>query len=358
MAKLTGGKWMIAAALLALVCGRAYAGEAFKTVPMWVHVHQKLEGDDGTETAANIVQWLKKENYKGIMFSPHANYISFEEYRYIVDPLNADGFLVLAARELNVAREVKEDAKILCHVNALSDTRTPAVMDASPWTGDMPGLMTEMEREGAVVIWNHPWSCPAWSANPEIFHGIEFFNDFGPGYEEGKTFAVAHNAYLNSLRSGARPFVVSGIDMHLMSQTVLGEFTTYAYPDEFSRASLLEAFRRGRLVAAFNARMIELNERPDIQTRTAPAGGLAITGTAAAKFYNGYKPELVLYKNGEPYAPVKAPSFTRREKKVKGYTLYDFSFTIEPDAAADACFVFEIPHYVMSSPYCLAPEMK
>jgi hypothetical protein len=347
--------WVAVFALCAArLCGAAEPGSGFQVVPMWAHVHQKLNGDDGTEAAASIVQWLKDEHYKGILFTPHANNISFEEYRSIVDPLNTGDFLVLAGRELNVAREVKEDGKILCHVNALSDVAAPAVMDASPWAEDLPGLMAELDREGALYIWNHPWSCPAWSANPELFKGIEFFNDFGPGYIDGVTYEVARTAYLDALRAGARPFVVSGIDMHMMSQTVTGEFITYAFPDTFTRESLLAAMHSGHLVAAFNARLLALNQRPGIRTRTTPDGDLHISGTAATRFYNGYKPELIIYKNGDDFEPAEPAVFTRRDKKSKGYSVYDFSFTVSADPGAKTCFSFEIPHYIMSSPYCLA----
>ena len=187
-----------------------------------------------------------------------------------------------------------------------------------------------------------------------MFQGIEFFNDFGPGYVDGVTYNVAHRAYMDALRRGARPFVVSGIDMHMMAQTVTGEFTTYAFPDEFTRESLFQAMRAGHLLALFNARLMGLNERPHVNPAPAPDGKLTITGAAATKFYNGYAPELIIYKNGDPFTPAAPATFDQRGKK-GGYTVYDFSFTVPADPDAVACYVFEIPHYLMSSPYCLAP---
>jgi hypothetical protein len=145
--------------------------------------------------------------------------------------------------------------------------------------------------------------------------------------------------------------------MHVMSQTVFGEFTTYVFPDEFTPGSMLQALHAGHVIAAFNARLFGLNRRPSVATVPVPAGdAYEIKGAVGVKAYNGYKASLTIYKDGGTYTPPAAPVFTRRDKKSKGYTVYDFSFTLAAAPGESSCYVFEIPHYVMSSPYCIAAE--
>ena len=336
----------------ARACAQASAADTFLTVPIWVHVHTNLAGDDGSESPASTAAWLRANGYQGVMFAPHAVNVNIPEYRRIALEQNTDDFLVIPAREISVNVQVAEEGRVMCHMNAFGPADDPRKKDKQYSDDQLPELLQALRtEEAATVIFNHPWSCRRWGDSAALFDGIELFNDFGPDYESGEAFETAKSAYLKALKSGKNIFVVSGIDMHVMGQTVLGEFTTYVFPDEFDNEALAEAIRSGHTLAAFNSRLFKINMRPSLEPVALPGGAFEIKAAVGTKFYKGFKPELVVYRNGEEYTP-PALEFEKRDKKKGAYSVYTLSFSDTLAPGDTACYVFEIPHYMFSSPYC------
>ncbi len=143
-----------------------------------------------------------------------------------------------------------------------------------------------------------------------------------------------------------------------MAQTKLGEFTTYVFPDEFNRDSLVSAIRYGSTIAAFNLKIFSLNIRPSIEPVTVSGGGFEIKGTVGLIKYFSFKPSINVYKDGIEYVPPVQVTFNRTEKKQEKYSLYDFYFTDKLALGVSACYVLEVPHYMISSPFCFTATNK
>ncbi len=327
----------------------ANSSSAFQIVPVWVHVHTDFPGDGGGESIPKIVGYLKSKGYKGVIFTPHSSRLIFKDFKAEAERYNTADFSVIAGREIIASKNESDDeGVVMCHINALSGIADPPVLDHKYDVDQKEALLAELGKEKAVNIWNHPWSCKQWGSSPEVFDGIEFFNDI----QSVDNYNMEKGFFLNAMKSGARPFVVSGIDMHVLVQTTLGEFTTYILSDELNSISLEKAIRNGNTIAAFNAKLFGINERPSNIPRTIDNNEFKIEGTFGLKAGNGQKASMIVYKNGEPFSPTYAVSFERGEKKRKGYATYDFSFGDVIKPGGTSCYVFEIPRYVVSSPFC------
>ncbi len=340
--------------LLILSSATAYASasdgaSSFIIVPVWVHVHTNFKGDGGSESIPKIVDYLKSKGYGGVILTPHSARLTFKDFKTEAEKYDASDFAVIAGREVIASKdEGDDDGIVMCHINAVSGIPDPPVLDHKYEAGQRDALIADLKKENAVYIWNHPWACKQWSPSPELFDGIEFFNDI----QSVDNYNAEKGFYINALKKGAHPFVVSGIDMHSLVQATIGEFTTYILPDEFNSASMVKALRNGNTIAAFNAKLFKISERPSNTIRNAAGNEFSIKGTLGLKVGLGPKASMIVYKNGEVFTPKNPVTFERGEKLQKGYVTYNFSFgdKIEPGAAS--CYVFEIPQYVVSSPYC------
>ncbi len=328
----------------------------FETVPIWFHVHAKQPGDDGGETVKDIAEYLKTKGYRGVVYTPHSYGLSFPAFRASVDAENTADFIAVPGREIATLTEDDTGMRVMCHLNAVSDAADAEVLDLKYKQEQIRELLAKLDAEKAFYVWNHGWACRQWTSLAGLFDGIELFNDIGPGYVNGESYDFEKGEYLGALKNGKKLFVVSGIDMHVMAQAALAEFTTYVFPDEFSRASLVSAIRAGHTIAAYNAKLLSLNARPSISPVTATENTFEVKGSVGLNSYNGFKPSLNIYKDGEKHEPEQPVSFTRGKKNTKGYVAYDFSFGDRLAAGESACYVFEIPHYMVSSPYCFASE--
>ncbi len=366
--KLTGGIASLAFVFLSLMfaCScvavalekKAEPAEArvFETVPIWFHVHAKQPGDDGSETVKGIADYLKAKGYRGVVYTPHSHGLSFPAFKELVDAENTADFITVPGREIATLTEDDTGMRVMCHLNAVSDAADPAVLDIIYKEDRIREVLAKLDEEKAFYVWNHGWACRQWTSLGGLFDGIEMFNDIGPGFINGESYNFERSEYLDALKNGKKLFVVSGIDMHVMAQAALAEFTTYVFPDEFSRASLVSAIRAGHTIAAYNARLYSLNARPSVAPATAAGNTFEIKGSAGLNSYNGFKPSFNIYKDGEKYTPGSPVLFMRGAKRHKGYITYDFSFGDTLAAGGSACYVFEIPHYMISSPYCFATE--
>jgi predicted metal-dependent phosphoesterase TrpH len=328
---------------------------AFRIVPIWFHVHTNLPGDDGGESPRSIADYLKPKGYQGVVLTPHGQTLTSPAFIAAADEQNKPDFIVARGRE--ICTNVSDEGRVMCHMNTVGDMENPPELDLKYDAGQLPALVKELENENTVYIWNHPWSCRQWEGSAALFKGIEFFNDIGPGYISGESYNFEKSMYLGALKSGHKIFVVAGIDMHNLIQAALGEFTTYVFPDEFNRESLVAAIRNGGTIAAFNAKINFLNMRPSLTPRAVAGNEFEIKGAFELKTQNGPKPALVVYKDGVEYTPRVPARFVRTgAKNRKGFIPYELSFGGALAAGESACYVFEIPHYMFSSPYCLVAE--
>jgi hypothetical protein len=346
--------FLISVALLSSAAGAhaatgASGSASFQIVPVWVHVHTNFTGDGGSENIPKIVSYLKSKGYKGVIFTPHSARLTFKDFKAEADKYNTADFSVIAGREVIASKnEGDDDGIVMCHLNVVSGIPDPPVLDHKYDANRRDDLIAELRKENAVFIWNHPWGCKQWGPSPEVFDGIEFFNDI----QSVDNYNMEKDFYLKALKSAARPFVVSGIDMHSLVQTTLGDFTTYILSDEFNSASLEKALRNGSTIAAFNAKLFRINERPSNSPRAVDGNEFKIEGALGVKVGTGPKAAMIVYKNGEVFTPENAVSFERGEKAQKGYTTYNFSFGDKIKPGGVSCYVFEIPQYVVSSPFC------
>ncbi|MFA6449087.1 MAG: hypothetical protein WCX65_06465 [bacterium] len=332
----------------------AAAAEAagFRIVPVWFHVHSKFSGDDGSESTTNIAEWLKARGYMGVVLTPHSDGLSFPAFKAEAEAGNSHDFIVVTGREISTQNDKEFTDLVMCHLNAISDSDDPPALDRKYRSELLPGLIKELDAENAVYIWNHPWACKQWEQYSGMFKGIELFNDIGVDYQSGKNYNFNTGMYLSGLKRGEKQFVVSGIDMHTMLQATLGDFTTYIFPDEFNHDSLVSAIRNGYTVAAFNAKINSLNMRPSLAPVATAGNAFGIKGSVSLKMAGGPKPSIVIYKGGEKYMTQSPAILTRASKSSKGYSQFEFSFGDKLAPGESACYAFEIPHYMFSSPYC------
>ncbi|MFA6450138.1 MAG: hypothetical protein WCX65_11745 [bacterium] len=326
----------------------------FKIVPIWIHVHTNFEGDGGSEAIPKIIATIKSKGYQGVIFNPHSDDLNFPAFKKAVDAENGSDFLAVPGREIITNTTKTEKEHVMCHVNAISDSGDPAILDHKFKAEQLPELLGELKKENAFVIWNHPWGCHQWEQTPGSFNAIELFNDYGPDYQNGGNYDFNKRMYLSVLKGGGKMVAIAGIDMHVMAQTTLGDNTTYVFPDAFNRESLVSALRAGSAIAAFNAKILSLNMKPSQTPVVLTSDAFEVKGAIALKSYNGFKPSIVVYKNGVEFAPAVPATLTRGEKGAKNYFAYDFSFGDKLAPGATACYVFEIPHYIVSSSFCFA----
>ena len=328
--------------------------ETFEIVPIWAHVHTNSPGDDGS-SPKETVAFLKRKGYRGVLFTPHSGELNYANYKAEIDSLNSPDFITIPGREISTLNGADDNnERVMCHLNAITGAPSPAVLDNKYQRENLPDLIKDLDAEKSVYIWNHPWVCPMWEKYAGLFKGIEIFNEFGPGYADGSSYRFDTSNYLNELKKGNRLFVITGIDMHSLLQSSLGEFTAYVFPDKFTRESMIAAIRNGNTLAAFNAVVSEINMRPALSSRRLPGGSFEISGVVGLRIQNGPKPAFNIYKNGEKYSPRNPSSFERGKKDAKGYITYSFSFGDAVKSDEESCYVFEIPHYILSSPYCFS----
>jgi hypothetical protein len=326
--------------------------QPFQIVQIWFHVHENLPGDDGSESVKSIADYLKARGYRGVVITPHSAGLSFPDFKAAADEQNTSDFIVVPGREIATIAGTPDEEQAMCHLNAISGLENPPVLDLKYKIEQLPDLIAALDGENAVYDWNHPWTCPQWEQSAGLFKGIEIFNEFGPGYINGKSYDFDKRMYLSDLKKGLKVFVVGGIDMHVIAQATLGDFATYVFPDEFNRDSLVSAIRNGNTIAAFNAKIYSLNARPSLKSVAAAGNTFEIEGRVGLNSYNGYKPSLIVYKDGVEYSPSSPATFVRGKKNAKQYVSYEFSFGDNLAPGTSACYVFEITHFIISSPYC------
>ncbi len=351
---------VLAAASLAMIlfaaAARAADKPAFEIVPVWFHVHTNFHQDDGGETPEKIKNFIVPKGYRGIVFAPHSQDIDFPGFRAAVDAINTPDFIAVPGREISTLVGTTIENLIMCHLNAVSTVENPKDLD-NKFTGDeLPKVIAELDAEGAFYVWNHPWTCRQWEPRAATFDGIEFFNDFGAGYASGESYAFDKKVYFDALKSGKKVFAIGGIDMHTLMQATLGDFATYVFPDRFERDTFIDAFRAGHTIAAFNAKIESLSARPAFEPAAVGADGFEVRGAVSLKLLGGPKPVIVVYKDGDEFKPTIPAKLERKGKSVKSYTPYEFTFGDKPAPGATACYVVEIPHYMISSPYCFKSE--
>lgn len=353
-------KLIIAALLVAVLAVSVQFASANETsqandfliLPFWFHVHTSFYGDGGGETPASIAAYLKSKGYKGVVLTPHSKRLSFPDFKKAADEQNTADFITITGREIIAGAVSEDEARVMCHINAVSPSENPPVLDHKYEAEQLDNILSELDTEKAFYVWNHPWACSQWEPYVSRFNGIELFNDVGPGFANGASYDVERKYYLAALKNGTKLFVISGIDMHTMMQTQIGDYFTYVFPDDLTRDSVVAAFAAGHTFAAFNAKVRSLSARPAFKPYDAPGGAFSVSGTIDIKLLGGPKAKFILYKNGEEYAPSTPVSFVRGKKGAKGYTDFSFSFGDKLKPGESACYAFEIPHYMYSSQYC------
>ncbi len=333
--------------------------DGFVIIPIWSHTHTNLEGDDGSHAPSETKEYLQANKYGGVIFTPHTSArLPFPEIRRLADMLTETDFLAVGGREVSarVVREEDQEGKLMCHLNAVGDIDDILVRDGQFDSKELDALLAKLDEEGAYYWWNHPWTCPQWSPLANKFYGIEMFNNIGTGYADGSSYAMTRDAYLAALKGGKKLFVTSGIDMHMLAQTHFADFYTHVLADEFARESLKAGMLAGHTIAGFNAKLLFISARPSFKPAAAPGATFSVKGGVAIKTVAGVPPSLVVYKNGEEAAISAPPVLEKRGKAAKGYLSFELSFgdTLRPGETA--CYVFEIPRYMISSPYCYEAE--
>jgi len=334
--------------------------DGFAIIPIWSHTHTNLEGDDGSHAPSETKDYLRANNYGGVIFTPHTSArLQFPEIRRLADELTEADFLAVGGREVSarVVREEDQEGKLMCHLNAVGDTDDILVRDGQFDSKELDAFLAKLDEEGAYYWWNHPWTCPQWSALANKFYGIEMFNNIGTGYADGSSYAMTRDAYLAALKGGKKLFVTSGIDMHVLAQAHFADFYTHILADEFSRESLKAGMLAGHTIAGFNTKLLFISARPSFKPAAALGASFAVKGGVAIKTVAGVQPSLVVYKNGEEAATAAPAVLEKRGKAAKGYSTFELSFgdTLRPGETA--CYVFEIPRYMISSPYCYKAEI-
>jgi hypothetical protein len=350
--------WLLVAMVFSTGASRAAEGDSsgvsFEIVPIWSHVHSTIEGDDGSVSPDGIKKHMQSDGYKGLILTPHTREkLHFPEVREWADRLNAPDFVVVAGREVaaRVVTEVAQGERPLCHMVALGDSDDILARDNVFTDEQLTEQLAKLDEESAFYWWGHPWTCPQWIPYANLFYGIEMFN----GATEA-SYNVSKNAYFGALRSGKNLFVTSGIDMHVLAQALIGDYYTYVMPDEFTRKSLAEAMTAGHTIAGFNAKVLFINRRPSFEFAPVSDGNVTISGGLAIKPLPGVKLKLVIHKNGAEYTPSVPPELTLKGKSSKGYAPHEMKFSDTLTSGESACYVFEIPRHMISSPYCFKAE--
>jgi len=259
-------------------------------------MHDHSTASDGWKRPREVILWLRALGYKGAIFTDHNDLLieqgSFSAYQKMIESFGDDSFIVIGGMEISVAKwnpKTKKPLTTLCHIGDIGITiPDPYTYDPGLDWDRLPDVLNILGEQGSICILNHVKDCKVWAQWADKFDGFELFNDFSTTAQFHKNYVYQRDVYLNTFKSGGRLFVVAGIDLHLVQQSLIGQITTFVFTQSFTKEGILDAIRHGHTVAASNIREIEINIAPSIDTYDLSEDKFKIEG--AIKTVQGHVP--------------------------------------------------------------------
>lgn len=325
-------------------------------------MHDHSTASDGWERPKKVILWLRLLGYKGAVFTDHNDLLleesnDFYAYQRMIESFGDDSFVVIGGMEISVAKIDPKTGKpfpTLCHIGNIGITAPNPYIYNPKWDWDsLWFVLQELKKQGSISICNHIKDCRPWAPWAGDFDGFELFNDFSSTAQFHENYIFQRDAYLNILKKKQRLFVVAGIDMHLVQQSLIGRITTFVFPDTFSKEGILSSIRQGKTVAASNIEELSLNISPSLETSRLSDGKFKIEG--GIRVVKGHIPpkQVIVYKDGERYKTV-----ILRSKGPSHVLSQTFFFSFEDIVTESAsCYTLEVHEFMITSPFCFAKEV-
>uniref|UniRef100_A0A7C4R263 Polymerase/histidinol phosphatase N-terminal domain-containing protein n=1 Tax=candidate division CPR3 bacterium TaxID=2268181 RepID=A0A7C4R263_UNCC3 len=319
--------------------------ERFFIAKAFWHLHT-VYGDGHTVFVKSRVKMARDKDYDVVFFSEHSDkMLKKENYnRYVEDvqKYNTDGELVVFPGREIVVGTTKSN---FCHLNTFSFEKKPYMYSPDYSIDQLPEVLGILDAEGAFYVANHINTCPEWEDRLDLFHGMEFFNDF-PGE---KKMPYLKNLYIKHLNNGWRGFVVAGVDYHSYHENFFRtRNSTFILTKALDQQSIFDAIREGRTIATTDGIIVrELSLAPSLYKYVSKDKDL-IEIKGKLVFSRSLPIDKSIYLV-VPSEGSKGKKFLL--KKSKDFS-DEYSFSIHIDQTYNnKRFFLEVPGYLISSPY-------